>query len=71
MNPVHEVAVPKLHGRLHELRLDLEAMRALAVELAEALDGEVDLRHGARTDDLRVGHRSGAALRQARRRGLL
>jgi hypothetical protein len=56
--------VPKLHGRLAETR-------ALAERLARALEAEVDLEYGVRTDAKRVHAESGEALLAARRAGVL
>ena len=71
MSAAHEQAVPQLHVRMHELRLDLEDMTELARELALALDAEVDLRHGERVDDMRVKLRTSHALNRARGKRLL
>lgn len=68
MSAVHEVVVPRLHLTLSEVRAELLDVHALAVELANALDREVDARLGHR------GVNSGqtaAALLHARRMGVL
>jgi hypothetical protein len=73
MSVQHELAVPKLHGRLYETRRELEATHALAVALAVALDREVDLRQGV-TPSTRSGdvvRNTADVLYQARRAGLL
>lgn len=74
MGAMHEQVLPQLHGRLHDTRQELERMRALAIELAEALEDEVDARHGTTRLGLTPTERSrntGRALHQARQEGLL
>lgn len=61
--------VPALHLTLRETRRELEQLRELAVELAEALDYEVDARCGmVKRHDWR---RAAKALHRARCEGLL
>jgi hypothetical protein len=66
-----EPEIVPMRGRLHETRVELDRMRRLAVVLAEALDGEVDLRIGHRSDDRIVRSWSSYALGCARQEGLL
>jgi hypothetical protein len=60
--------VPVLHLTLRETRRELEQLRELAVELAEALDREVDARYGRAELDR---HATSSALHRARCEGLL
>lgn len=68
MSATHEVAVPRLHLTLRDTRRELDAIRELAVELAVALDREVDARLKLREPD-RAATRH--ALYRAREAGLL
>jgi hypothetical protein len=68
VSEVHEHVVPALHLSLRETRLELESMTDLARRLAEALDAHVDEAYGGRRSDSIA---TGAALHEARQRGLL
>lgn len=68
---IPSAAISRLHLSLRDMRLELERTRALAGVLAEALEAEVDLHHGARNDDKVVRRHTGEVLHEARQRGLL
>jgi hypothetical protein len=68
MSAVHELAVPRLHLTLRETRREAVRLRELAVELAAALDREVDATHGVRPRNVaQTAH----ALHSARQAGVL
>jgi hypothetical protein len=70
VSDVHEIVLPRLHGRLHDTRRELDDARHVARMLALALDGEVDLRHGRRHRHT-VVRDTADALHLAREAGLL
>jgi hypothetical protein len=65
---IHEQVVPRLHLSLRDARREILELHELAVELADALDREVDARHERRS--LSAGQ-TAAALLKARRMGVL
>lgn len=72
MSDVHERVLPRLHGRLHETRQELERITEIAVLLARALEDEVDARHGhSHVAASQRRRNTGRALHEARKEGLL
>lgn len=69
MSDVHEHAVPRIHVRLYQTRVELERMTDLARALARALDAEVDARHGL-IDRETVARETAHVLHEARLQGL-
>lgn len=68
MSAVHEQVVPRLHLSLRDARRELLELHELVVELADALDREVDARFGRCAPS---PAQTAAALLKARRAGVL
>lgn len=69
MSAADEIA-PQLHARMFNIRAERDDIRRLAVRLAQALEAEIDLRHGLGHEG-EVRRRSARVLLEARQRGLL